>query len=287
MEELVSIIMPTYNRGYIIKNAINSILEQTYSNIELIIVDDCSTDNTSEVIKEYDDNRLFYYKLEKNSGANAARNFGILKSKGSYITFQDSDDVSEKERIREQVKCLNENQVFWTFSSFKRINNKKCTIVPKSHIQTDDILNNLLYKNIVTTQCILGKREVFEDVMFDVELPRFQDWDLAIRLAKKYKCYHLDKVLNNVYLQSDSITKNPKKGEDALILISNKYSDIMNEGQKARIYCRIAIFQMLQDRDATTYFKKCLNMSFNIKYIIIYLLYKIKLLKTVYLVIKK
>lgn len=287
MDKLVSVIMPTYNRGYIIENAINSILSQSYSNIELIIVDDCSTDNTEEVVKKYNDARLFYYRLDKNSGANAARNYGIEKSKGSYITFQDSDDVSEKNRIFEQVNCIINNNVYWTFSSFKRINNKKSTIVPNSYIESDDILDKLLYGNFITTQCILGKREIFDDIKFDISLPRFQDWDLAIRLANKYKCYHLNKVLNNVYLQSDSITKNPKKGEDALIIISDKYSDIMNNKHIARIYCRIAIFKMLQDKDATKYFNKCINISSDIKYKMIYLLYKMKLLKSVYLAIKK
>ncbi len=272
MDKLVSVIMPTYNRGYIIENAINSILSQSYSNIELIIVDDCSTDNTEEVVKKYNDARLFYYRLDKNSGANAARNYGIEKSKGSYITFQDSDDVSEKNRIFEQVNCIINNNVYWTFSSFKRINNKKSTIVPNSYIESDDILDKLLYGNFITTQCILGKREIFDDIKFDISLPRFQDWDLAIRLANKYKCYHLNKVLNNVYLQSDSITKNPKKGEDALIIISDKYSDIMNNKHIARIYCRIAIFKMLQDKDATKYFNKCINISSDIKYKMIYLL---------------
>ncbi len=287
MNELVSVIMPTYNRGYIIENAIDSILNQSYSNIELIIVDDCSSDNTEEVIKKYNNERLVYYKLDTNSGANAARNFGIEKSKGKYITFQDSDDTSEKNRISEQINCMINNNVFWTFSSFKRINNKKSTIVPKAHIASDNILDKLLYRNFITTQCILGKREIFENIKFDTKLPRFQDWDLAIRLASKYKCYHLDKVLNNVYLQNDSITKNPKKGEDALIIISDKYSDIMNKSHMARIYCRIAIFQMLQDKDATMYFKKSVSMTNNIKYKVIYSLYKMKLLKRVYLAIKK
>jgi len=96
---MISVIMPTYNRARTLKRAIDSVLAQTYSDIELIVVDDCSTDNTKDIVDKYSDERLRYVRLKKNSGACVARNVGIEKAKGEYIAFQDSDDYWEKEKI--------------------------------------------------------------------------------------------------------------------------------------------------------------------------------------------
>ena len=92
IKNLVSVIIPTYNRAHLIKRSAMSVLNQTYSNLELIIVDDGSTDNTEEVVKSIDDNRVIYIK-QPNQGACAARNNGIDHAKGEFIAFQDSDDV--------------------------------------------------------------------------------------------------------------------------------------------------------------------------------------------------
>ncbi len=90
---LISVILPTYNRGYIVERAIKSVLNQTYKNLELIIVDDGSTDNTEEIVKSIEDKRIIFLKHKKNKGASSARNTGIKNSKGEYISFIDSDDV--------------------------------------------------------------------------------------------------------------------------------------------------------------------------------------------------
>lgn len=92
-EELVSIIMPSYNTGKFIKETINSVIAQTYSNWELIIVDDCSTDNTDEIVKSINDNRIIYLKNETNSGAAISRNKALREAKGRWIAFLDSDDL--------------------------------------------------------------------------------------------------------------------------------------------------------------------------------------------------
>ena len=94
MNDLVSIIMPSYNTGCYIKNAIESVLSQTYSDWELLIVDDCSSDNTDEVVKVYlTDQRIKYIKNEKNSGAAVSRNCALREAKGRWIAFLDSDDI--------------------------------------------------------------------------------------------------------------------------------------------------------------------------------------------------
>ena len=103
---LVSVIIPTYNRANIINKSIDSVLNQTYSNLELIIIDDGSHDNTEEVIKNYDDKRLKYYKLEENKGMCFARNYGTNLSKGHYIAIHDSDDLWKIDKLEKHITYM-------------------------------------------------------------------------------------------------------------------------------------------------------------------------------------
>lgn len=287
-EELISVIMPTYNRGYIIENAINSIINQTYKNFELIIVDDFSTDNTDEIVNSYKDSRIKYIKLEKNSGANFARNIGLKNAHGRYITFQDSDDISYATRLEDELAELKNQNVEWVFSSFKKISKNNVEVVPKKQIDSSLILDKMLFKNYITTQVLFLKREILEEIQFDETLPRFQDWDLIIRVAEKYNGYHLNKILLDMYIQEDSITKNPVKGYKALEKILEKYNDKFNYKQKARHYCRIATFKLLAGEVPEEEFKQSMIIDkWNLKYKLIYILYKLKLFKKIYFIIKK
>ena len=106
---MVSIIIPTYNRGYIIKKSIDSVLHQTYEDFELIIVDDGSTDGTKQLIDEYEDDRIKYYSYEHNKGVVYARNYGMKMAKGDCIVFQDSDDVWHSDKLEKQIKILEDD----------------------------------------------------------------------------------------------------------------------------------------------------------------------------------
>ena len=102
--KLVSVIIPTFNRQKYLKNAINSVLNQTYENIELIIIDDNSSDNTQSYVEDINDNRLIYIKNSKNLKAPKSRNIGIEKSRGDYIAFLDDDDTWYKTKLEKQIK---------------------------------------------------------------------------------------------------------------------------------------------------------------------------------------
>ena len=109
----ISVIIPTYNRGNIIINSIKSALNQTFKNLEIIVVDDGSTDNTKEKLAQIKDERLKYIKLEKNTGGSNARNIGIKNATGQFISFQDSDDILYPEKLEKQMKNLiNKNSHF-------------------------------------------------------------------------------------------------------------------------------------------------------------------------------
>ena len=104
IQEKISVIIPTYNRGNLIGDSIKSVLNQTYENLEVIVVDDGSTDNTKEEIDKIEDERVKYIKLMKNSGGSNARNIGIQNANGKYISFQDSDDIYYPKKLEIQYK---------------------------------------------------------------------------------------------------------------------------------------------------------------------------------------
>ena len=118
---LVSIIMPSYNTASYIEETIHSVLNQTYTNWELIIVDDCSTDNTDEVLETIKDNRIRYFKNEKNSGAAISRNKALREAKGQWIAYLDSDDLWMPEKLEKQIKFMVENRYAFSYTNYEEI----------------------------------------------------------------------------------------------------------------------------------------------------------------------
>lgn len=121
MSTLVSVVMPVYNGGEFISQAIQSILNQSYTEIELIIVDDCSTDDTSEIVKSFSfDKRVRYYKLDSNSGSPCApRNYGVKVASGQYVAFLDADDFWASNKIRTQLEFMISNNIVFSCSGYK------------------------------------------------------------------------------------------------------------------------------------------------------------------------
>lgn len=149
MKELVSIITPTYNSAKFIEETIQSVQSQTYSNWEMIIVDDGSTDTTVKIIEEIikEDDRIQFYKLENNSGPAVARNTAIGKAKGKYLTFIDADDIWFPDFIKNSIDVIKQTNIPFVFSSYKRANEKlefvfTDFIVPKKVTYTDILKSN-------------------------------------------------------------------------------------------------------------------------------------------------
>lgn len=182
---LVSVIIPTYNRAQMLSDAIKSVLSQTYQNFELLVIDDHSTDNTTTIVKEFHDNRIYYFQLSKNLGAPAARNHGLEKAKGDYITFLDSDDQWLPGKLEKQIGLLEKKKnVGLVCTGVKVMNNHfEWLNIPKYR---GDMSNLLLVKNYVgTTSSVMIKKELIEFAGgFDLTFKSCQDWDLFIRLSQ-------------------------------------------------------------------------------------------------------
>lgn len=121
MNDLVSIIMPSYNTGDFIAEAIKSVLTQTYANWELIIVDDCSTDSTDDIVAAFRDSRIFYLKNKENSGAAVSRNRALRKAKGKWIAFLDSDDLWLPRKLEHQISFMEKNNYHFSYTQYEVI----------------------------------------------------------------------------------------------------------------------------------------------------------------------
>lgn len=119
--ELVSIIMPTYNCGLFIADSIRSVISQTYTNWELIIVDDCSTDNTEQIVRGFNDTRIHYLQNEQNSGAAITRNNALRAARGRYIAFLDSDDLWAKDKLEKQIGFMQQHRYAFTYHQYIEI----------------------------------------------------------------------------------------------------------------------------------------------------------------------
>lgn len=229
---MISVILPTYNRSKLVGRAINNILKQSYENFELIIVDDNSSDDTESVVKKFEDKRIRYVKNDINRGACFSRNLGIKLSRGEYIAFQDSDDLWDEDKLKKQIEFIEESKFDFVFCKIKKINSKGVitSIVPNDFICNMKIDSHLLLcGNLISTQTILSKRKCFDKILFDENLPRYQDWDLVIRISKNYNIGFQNDVLAEQYIQTDSITNNYHKSVIALKQLYEKYYQFVSD----------------------------------------------------------
>ena len=188
MCELVSIITPTYNCGKFIARTIESVINQTYENWEMIIVDDCSKDNTKEIVEQYtsNDDRIKYFLLEKNSGAAVARTKAMELAQGNYMAFLDSDDIWKCDKLEKQLAYMKENNLNFCCTAYEQIDedDNKLSRVIKTVKKTD--YNRLLL------DCPVGNSTVMYNVekMGKFEVPNIRkrnDDALWLQMLKKEK----------------------------------------------------------------------------------------------------
>ena len=239
-KDKISIIIPTYNRENLILRSLESILKQTYTNIEVIIIDDCSKDNTKNIIKNLNDNRIRYRRLKKNKGASFARNFGIKISTGKYISFQDSDDLYHLNKLEKQYNNLIKHKSDFDFCKIcVNLVNKSKYIFPNNNQEKNIIKKKIVYElcngNFISTQSILVKKAKIEKYLFDTTFPRLQDYDLVLRMLPNVKISYTNKVLVDLFRQNDSISNSSQKYREAMRLLFNKNYKI-NCDNKTKYY---------------------------------------------------
>ena len=160
---LVSIVTPSYNSEALIGETIQSILNQTYTNWELIIVDDCSSDQTVDIIKEYTDERIQLHILEQNSGAAVARNHAIKKATGKYLAFLDSDDLWTEDKLEKQVRFMQTNDWAFSFTGYELMNEEG--ILMNKYVPVPYVMNyhTLMKNTIIGCLTVMLDREKIGD----------------------------------------------------------------------------------------------------------------------------
>ena len=207
----ISVIIPTFNRADIVTGSIKSVLNQTYSNFEIIVVDDGSKDDTESVIKklitDYGE-KLRYFKLDENQGTANARNFGVSKAKYDIIAFNDRDDHWHSDKLMKQVSFLKENPdcklVYCAYALKSSLEDIVYRKVPEVGIDSSEdsestFLQLLYYNTIGTPTMLLDKSAFLAIGGFDTSLQALEDWDLAVRMAIVGKVGFLDEILVSAY----------------------------------------------------------------------------------------
>ena len=220
----VSVIIPTYNRGNLIINSIKSVLNQTFRNLEVIVVDDGSTDNTEDEINKITDKRIKYIKLNSNRGGSNARNVGIKNATGQFISFQDSDDIFYPNKIEKQIKnIINKNSIF-DFCKINVIYNSTYSyLIPNARQENSiikgEIFNELISRgNFISTQSMIIRTKYMKNHLFDIEMPRLQDYDVILGMIPKVKISYTNEVLVDLHIQNNSVTLSPSKLKKAIYI---------------------------------------------------------------------
>jgi len=273
----VSVIIPTYNRAHLIGKAVKSVLNQTYQDFEIIVVDDGSTDNTEEVMKSFNNFKIRYICHSDNRGISVARNIGIRASRGEYIALLDSDDEWLPEKLDKQVDVLqNESPEVgvvcsWSYNIDEKGNyiSKRCLPKKGGYIYED-----LLSTNPISVPTVLIRKECFNRVsLFDDLLNAQEDWDMWIRIAKYYRFALIKVPLVKYRKHSDQISKNPREKIITANRILVKYVNELKKRPRAHskhyFYIGNRLCHMGKTKEGQRYLIKAISLyPFCIRYYI-------------------
>ena len=200
----ISVVIPTYNREHTLRRAVQSVLGQTFTDFEVIVVDDCSTDQTKNLVESFRDKRIVYVRHDQNAGPGAARNTGIRRARGQLIAFLDSDDEWLPEKLRLQVEFLKgaPSSVEGVCTGYYLHLVRLGMTVEKVPSRPRSWLEEFLVRGCDLTPgtTFVGTARCFARVgLFDEELPRLQDGDWLIRYAKHYQLGLIRKPMARVY----------------------------------------------------------------------------------------
>ncbi len=269
-KNLVSVIIPTFNSSQFISTAIKSVLKQSYSNFEILVVDDGSTDNTADILREYSDQIIYIYK--PNGGPASARNIGIKRSAGEYIAFLDADDFWLPNRLAIQVNYLKENPNIALVHSNTWIlenGNEPYPAFINYKPPSGRVFEELFLNNHINLLTVMLRRSFFDIANgFDEakDLIGFEDYDLWLRIALEYPIAYLDKIVSIYRIHNDNISNEINSIYKSLFIL-NKFSmmeqflqksfQILFIEKKNRVFLRWAL-RMMEIKD----YKKALDIFY-------------------------
>ncbi len=208
----VSVVILTFNRAPILRRAIQSVLDQTFQDLELIVIDDCSTDETAQVVKSFSDARIKYFRHEKNKGEAGGRNTGLQKAMGEYIGYLDDDDEWLPEKLELQVASLNQSpfEVGAVHCGRMDVDVETGKVLNvRVYPESGDLFSRLLKENFLTLSSVLLRTKCFAQVgEFDCSIPYGLDYDMWLRISQKFQFECINQPLIKYGIHKNALSKN-------------------------------------------------------------------------------
>jgi glycosyltransferase involved in cell wall biosynthesis len=261
---LVSVIVPTYNAGKFIDDMVKSILNQTYQNIELIIVDDGSTDNTKNILEKY--NTQIKYLYQDNQGPSEARNTGINAANGEIIAYHDADDISLPNRIAREVVFLLDNP------KYSMVYTGMTNIYVDGHVEKRPSTPYnpflLLQTNYISCGTVMHWKDILDDVgMWNENI----DWDLWIRISEKFQIGRIEECLYNRRIHAHNISLARGRLKNRLIdlqMFKDRYNRkkewwMYFKVKRVSVECELIKTLNFKNKRAEMIFFTCSNILFN------------------------
>jgi len=234
-KELISVIIPCYNHGRYLRTAIESVLAQTYPNVEIIVVDDGSKDNTKEVAAGFDKVKYVY---QQNSGLSASRNTGIKESKGEYLLFLDADDWLYPEALQINYDALQQNPKAAFVSGAYEMkfveSNEVKEIVREVKMEPYEALLHNNYVGMIAT--VLFRRFVFDEFQYDVNLKRCEDYDLYFKITRKYPVVHHQQKIAVYCIHQANMSSNEADMLDTVLEVLKRQKKLLKSANEMKAF---------------------------------------------------
>jgi glycosyltransferase involved in cell wall biosynthesis len=271
-ETLVSIIIPTYNRAHLIGETIQSVLEQTYSNWELLIIDDGSTDHTEDIIRQYHDKRIKYLKKKHTGFIGITRNFGINHANGALIAFLDSDDLWRKDKLALQISLLNKHpETAFILSNGDQFGEGAIQTPDYENLFVGNMFLSLLEKEAFCfySPSFIFKKDVINKIgLMDESVPTTRDIHFCLRMSFELQGIFTNERLIKIRKHSESTSE--KFNVTAYVNSLNMLREFFNKGMitkklykhlKSVCYYKMGLL-FLKERNSTNAFKNFLNYNY-------------------------
>jgi glycosyltransferase involved in cell wall biosynthesis len=258
----ISVIIPTYNSAHYLREAIESVLDQTYKDLEIIVIDDGSTDNTKEIVKTYMDRIIFLQQA--NSGPARARNLGIQKSSGEFVAFLDADDIWYPEKLERQIEIFLKNPQYGLVHSdalIRSVDNSqpdRLWFDFKRRVKSGKVFSDLLAECSIILPSVIIRRQCLEETgCFDENLKIWEGYDLWLRVAYSYLIGFVDAPLflrrihsdnlfyNNLLYEILSLIRIMENWEEKALSLSKTDKETVKNNLR-RQYCRLGIYYIGQ-----------------------------------------
>ena len=224
---LISVVLPVYNVEKYINECMDSILNQTIQDFEILVIDDCSTDNTLEIIRSYKDDRIKIYEKEENKGLIDSLNIGFKTAKGKYIARVDGDDINVLDRFEKQLLILESNSEIKACGSWLQVINEPSNVI-KHKENHEEIKTELLVKCPMSLGATMLDRKSYLKFNFDESKKHVEDYDFWVRTAWDCKMYNIQEVLYYYRVHNSQV--------------SSVYNEIQ---QKGDIQIKLSLFKKL------------------------------------------